>query len=84
MKVHPDILQVIIIDKRRSDHTKEKVLLDQQNLEVALSVKLRVVQLDDKGNFNLHLSNICKSFDNQLNTMTKLKPHLNFKAKKTL
>ena len=64
MKVHPDILQVIIIDKRRSDHTKEKVLLDQQNLEVALSVKLRVVQLDDKGNFNLHLSNICKSFDN--------------------
>ena len=64
MKVHPDILQVIIIDKRRSDHTKEKVWLDQQNLEVALSVKLRVVQLDDKGNFNLHLSNICKSFDN--------------------
>ena len=64
MKVHPDILQVIIIDKRRSDHTKEKVLLDQQNLEVALSVKLRVVQLDDKGNFNLHLSNMCKSFDN--------------------
>ena len=64
MKVHPDMLQVIIIDKRRSDHTKEKVLLDQQNLEVALSVKLRVVQLDDKGNFNLHLSNICKSFDN--------------------
>ena len=64
MKVHPDILQVIIIDKRRSDHTKEKVLLDQQNLEVALSVKLRVVQLDDKGNFNLHLSNIYKSFDN--------------------
>ena len=64
MKVHPDILQVIIIDKRRSDHTKEKVLLDQQNLEVALSVKLRVVQLDDKGNFNLHLSNICKPFDN--------------------
>ena len=64
MKVHPDMLQVIIIDKRRIDHTKEKVLLDQQNLEVALSVKLRVVQLDDKGNFNLHLSNICKSFDN--------------------
>ena len=64
MKVHPDILQVIIIDKRRRHHTKEKVLLDQQNLEVALSVKLRVVQLDDKGNFNLHLSNICKSFDN--------------------
>lgn len=39
---------MIVIDKIRSDHTKEKVLHDQKHVEVALSVKLRVVQLDDK------------------------------------
>ena len=34
-----------------------------------LSVKLLGLQLDNKLNFNLHISNICKSAANQLNAL---------------
>ena len=48
------------------------------------SVKLLGLQLDDKLNFNLHISHICKSAANQLNALIRLKKFMNFEEKKIL
>ena len=48
------------------------------------SVKLLGVQIDDQLNFNLHISNICRSAANQLNALIRLKLFLDFEEKKTL
>ena len=42
------------------------------------------VQIDDKLNFNLHITNICRSAANQLNALIRLKQFLSFEAKKVL
>ena len=48
------------------------------------SVKLLSIQLDDKLNFSLHASNICKSVANQLNALTRLNNFLRFEGKRVL
>ena len=40
------------------------------------------VQIDDQLNFNLHISNICRSASNQLNALIRLKRFLAFEEKK--
>ena len=40
--------------------------------------------MDDKLNFNLHISNICRSAANQLNALIRLKCYLSFNAKRVL
>ena len=47
-------------------------------------MKLLGIQLDQKLNFNLHFSNICKSAANQLNALIRLKNSMNFEEKKIL
>ena len=42
------------------------------------------VQIDDKLNFNLHITNICRSAANQLNALIRFKQFLSFEAKKVL
>ena len=48
------------------------------------SVELLGIQIDDKLNFNLHVSNICRSAANQLNALIRLKRFLGFKEKRIL
>ena len=66
MVVNPDKFQAIILDKRKRDHTDERITVHNQQIKVVLSVKLLGLQLDDKLNFNLDISNICKSAANHL------------------
>ena len=84
MVVNPDKFQAIILDKRKRDHTDEHITVDNQQIKVVPSVKLLGLQLDDKLNFNLHISNICKSATNQLNALIRLKKFMNFDEKKIL
>ena len=72
MVVNPDKFQAIILGKRKRDHT-----VDNQQIKVVSSVK-------DKLNFNLHISNICKSAASQLNALIRLKKFMNFEEKKIL
>ena len=44
--------------------------------------KLLGLQLDDKLDFNLHISNISKSASNQLNALIRLKKLMNLEEKK--
>ena len=74
--------QSIIIDKKKQDHTKEIFKIGDKIIEALPSVKLLGVQIDDKLNFNLHITNTCRSAANQLNALIKLKQYLSFEAKK--
>ena len=48
------------------------------------SVKLLGFQIDDQLNFNLHISNNCRSAENQLNVLIRLKRFLAFEEKKNM
>ena len=72
MIVNPDKFQVIIIDKKKGDHANENVVIDNKQIKSVPSVELLGIQLDDKLNFSSHISNICKSAANQLNTLIRL------------
>ena len=84
MMVKPDKFQVIIIDKRKRDHTNENIVIDNKQIKTVPSVELLGIQLDDKLNFSPHISNICKSAANQLNALIRLQKFLSFKEKKIL
>ena len=84
MIVNPGKFQSIIIDKKKQDHTKETFEIVDNVIEASPLVKLLGVQIDDKLNFNLHITNICRSAANQLNALIRLKQFLSFEAKKVL
>ena len=84
MIFNPGTFQSIIIDKKKQDHTKETFEIGEKVIEASPSVKLLRVQIDDKLNFNLHITNICRSAANHLNTLIRLKQFLSFEAKKVL
>ena len=84
MMVNPDKFQVIIIDKKKGDHTNENEIIDNKQIKTVTSVELLGIQLDDKLNFNPHISNICKSAANQVNSLIRLQKFLSFEEKKIL
>ena len=82
MIVNPHKFQVIIIDKKKGDHTNENVVIDNKQIKTVSSVELLGIQLDDKLNCSPHMRNICKSAANQLNALIRLQKFLSFKEKK--
>ena len=76
--------QSIIIDKMKQDHTKETFEIGDKVIEASRSVKLLGVKIDDKRNFNLRITNICRNAANKLNALVRLKQFLSFEAKKVL
>ena len=88
MIVNPGNFQAIIIDKKNKCHTNETLInfwkIGDKIIKVSSSVKLLRVKIDDQLNFNLHISNICRSAANQLNALIRLKLFLDFEEKKTL
>ena len=84
MIVNPDKFQVIIIDKKKGDHTNENVVIANKQIKTVHSVELLRIQLDDELDFSPHISNICKSAANQLNALIRLQKFLSFKEKKIL
>ena len=58
--------------------------MDNQNIKVVSLIELLGIRIDDKLNFNFHLSNIWRSATNQLNVLIRLKQFLSFKGKRIL
>ena len=81
MIINPDRFQAIILDKKKSNLTNILLTIDNQTIKSVPSVELLGINLDDKSNFNLHISNICRSVANQLNVLIRLKSYLSFNAK---
>ena len=82
MIVYPSKFQSIMIDKKKQDHTKETFEIGDKVIKALASVKLLGVQIDDKLNFNLNITNIYRSAANQLNTL--IRRFFSFEAKKVL
>ena len=60
---------------------RNKIIL--QNTSVSITKCLGVC-IDDKLNFNLYITKICRSAANQLHALIRLRMFLNFEEKKTL
>ena len=45
MIVHPDKFQAILLDKRKSDHTDQRIEVDNKNIKVVSSVELLGIRL---------------------------------------
>ena len=84
MIVNPDKFQAILLNKKRSDLTNTNFQVDNQVIKSVSSVELLGIQINDKLNFNLYISEICKPAANQLNALIRLKTFLSFHAKQFL
>ena len=84
MIIIPDKFQAIIFDKKKSNFAKFPLTIDNQTIKSVPSVELLGIHLDNKLNFNLHSSNICRSAANQLKALIRLKSYLNFNAERVL
>ena len=84
MIVTPEKFHAIILDKQKHDYSNEIIKFDNKKIETVSSVRPLNVQLDDKLNFSLHVSNICKSAANQLNALISLNNVLCFAGKRVL
>ena len=82
--VSPGKFPGITIDKKKQNHTVEYISIDQKNIKTSSSVKLLGLHIDNKLNFNLYITKICRSAANQLHALIKLRVLLNFEEKKTL
>ena len=76
MIVNPGKFQGIIIDKKKQNHTAEYISIDQKNIKTSSSVKLLGVHIDDKLNFNLHITKVCRSAANELHALIRLRMFL--------
>ena len=65
MIVNPDKFQIIILDKKKGDHTNENVVIDNKKIKIVPLVELLGIQLDDKLTFSPHIRNMCKSVFHQ-------------------
>ena len=54
MIVNPGKFQVITSDKKKNNHTKEIIKIDNKVVKVKSSAKLLGVQIDTELNFNLY------------------------------
>ena len=73
MIVNHDKFQAIVLNKKRFNLTNINFQVENQMIKSVSSIELLGIQIDDKLNFNLHISKICKSAANQLNTSIRLK-----------
>ena len=81
MIINPNKFQAIILDKKKFNFTNIPLTIDNQTIKSFVkSEELLGIYLDDKLNFNLHISNISRS--NQLNALIRPKIYLNFNAKR--
>ena len=81
MIITQDKFQAIIINRKKSNVTNIPLTIDNKTIRSVPSVELLGIHLDGKLNFNLHVSNICRSTANQLNTLIRGKGYLSFNAK---
>ena len=84
MIVNPGKSQGININKKKENDAAEYISINQKNIKTSSSVKLLAVHVDNKLNFNLHITKMCRSAANQRHALIRLRIFLNFEEKKTL
>ena len=84
MIANPGKFQAILIKKDRSDTSGIDISLSDKNIKSEKNVKLLGVKLDNKLNFDAHISDLCKRAATQLNVLKRLKQLIGFEERKTL
>ena len=69
MIFNPDKFKWISIQKSNQTSKPKQFLIGNDVVEVASSVNLLGIHIDDKLSFNLHITSICKSASKQLNPL---------------
>ena len=82
MIINSDKFRAIILDKKKSNLRNIPLTIDNQTIKSVPSVELVEIHLYDKLNFNLRVSNICRSAANKLNALIRLKSYLSFNEKR--
>ena len=82
MIINRDKFRAIILDKKKSNLRNIPLTIDNQTIKSVPSVELVEIHLYDKLNFNLSVSNICRSAANKLNALIRLKSYLSFNEKR--
>ena len=78
MIINPDKFQATILDRKKSNLRNITLTIDNYTIKSLPSVELLGIHLGDKLNFNLHVSNICRSAANQLNILIRLKSYSSY------
>ena len=81
---NPGKLKSIVIHKNSQTSKPKQFLIGNNVVEVASSVKLLGIYIDDQLSFNLHISNICRSVLKQLSALVTLKCFLSFEESQVL
>ena len=84
MIVNADKFQVLLIDKRKQDYTKEVAQVEEQSIKAVPSVELPSIETDDKLSLSIHISKDYDSAANQLNTMICLRNFMTFNVEEAL
>ena len=72
MIVNPDKFQSMIISSNKKGLSKSVLSINGVELTMESSVKLLGVEIDNKLNFEKHISNICRKASNQLNAICRM------------
>ena len=83
MIVNPDKFQSMIISSKK-DLSKSVLNINGVELTMEPSVKLLGIEIDNKLNFEKHISNICKKASNQLNAICRLETFMGHKEKEAI
>ena len=78
-KSNPDIYNFIY-----STCKKESLIVENKEINNSRHERLLGVKIDSKLSFNTHLDDICKKASLELNALSRITPHLDFKKKKLL
>ena len=84
MIANPEKFHCIILTKNKADNSEFEVRIGDKVIKSEPNVRLLGVTIDNKINFDLHVSDICKKASAQLNALCRLRKFLSFKAKSVL
>ena len=84
MIANPEKFHALLVRKDRKDTSGEKILIQGREITSEKSVRLLGVEIDNKLNFDTHISNLCRKAVTQLNVLKRLKSFIGFKEKQIL
>ena len=83
MIINPDKFQSMIISSKK-DLSKSVLNINGGKLTMESSVKLLGIEIDNKLNFEKHISNIFQKVSNQLNAILRLEAFMGHKEKEAM
>ena len=84
MITNPEKFHLLLIGKDQCDTSGVNISIQGKNIKSEDSVKLLVIRLDNKLNFDSNISDLCHKAATQLNVLKRLKSFVCFEERKVL